>query len=164
MQPAAPARQHLKFLSERGVSPRQVASLSGLSGHTLRLIANGTTQRLRPATVSKPMAVKYRPAQGVKIDATGTRRRLQGLMFMGWTHTLIADRLGVAPSNLWALFASQPQVTAGTAAAVKALYQEWGMIPGPSKRAATIARRKGYVSPLAWDDPDTDRQPRGVAA
>ena len=43
-----------------------------------------------------------------------------------------------------------------TAEKVARLYDELSMVAGPSTRATTEAKRKGWAPPLAWDEEDLD--------
>jgi hypothetical protein len=53
-----------------------------------------------------------------------------------------------------------PAVVAG----VRAAYADLGARPGPSRNAVAKAVRRGWASPAAWDDIDTDAEPMGVAS
>lgn len=46
-------------------------------------------------------------------------------------------------------------VRPGTVDRIAALFRRLAMLPGPSKVARTVARRNGWVPPLAWDDIDS---------
>lgn len=88
------------------------------------------------------------------IDRTGTLRRVQALMAMGWACRDIAARIGYArPDDL--LRPGRP-ILRETAERVARLYEELCMTPGPSVRARAIAARRGYAPPLAWDDDTID--------
>jgi DNA-binding transcriptional regulator YdaS (Cro superfamily) len=94
------------------------------------------------------------------LEATGTRRRLQALVALGWSQNQLAATLGASPSvvSQLVLGATYRHVEYATAANVAALYDELSMTPGPCARARDRAARLGYVPPLAWaegtiDDP-----------
>ena len=98
-------------------------------------------------------------------DAAGTKRRLQALMWNGWSLGLLSTRLGCSRQVLRRKLHFTSHATASTAAQVRALYDElWDQAPPegtqPEKRAATMARRqareRGYVPALAWDDDTID--------
>lgn len=95
------------------------------------------------------------------IDKTGTRRRVQALMRIGWTRAEIATRVGMTPGGLSRLLdPSWPTVTVRNAAKVAAVYDELCMTPGPSTCTAGHAKARGYAPPLAWDDiDDPEEQP-----
>jgi hypothetical protein len=86
-------------------------------------------------------------------DATGTARKLRALHTNGWPWEVLAARLG--SSARWpAMLAAQPTptVTTATFAAVDSLWNELRDQPGPSVRARTWARKRGWDGPDAWAD------------
>lgn len=87
------------------------------------------------------------------IDATGTRRRIQAMQRMGHSQVTIAARLGVTNTAVGQLLRRE-RVYPRTARAVAAVCAELGMTPGTSTAATTLARQKGWVSLLAWDNID----------
>jgi hypothetical protein len=91
------------------------------------------------------------------VDATGTRRRIQALMVLGWSLAALTGRLGLARTN-YSLrrILDQQHVRRTTAERVAALYDElWGC-PGPSDQVREDALAVGYCSALAWDDETID--------
>jgi hypothetical protein len=71
----------------------------------------------------------------VLVDATGTRRRLQALVAIGWHRTELARRLHLGPSQFKALLRRRCRVAAEAAAAVEALYDRiWDQRPRGSPR------------------------------
>ena len=106
-------------------------------------------------------------AATARVDATGTRRRLQALVFAGWPLPIMQQRLGLV--RLDRVLAAGT-VTAATARAVRAFYDTyWDHPPAVStpqdRRAVTLARaraaRDGFLPALTWDD-DTIDDPRTV--
>ena len=89
------------------------------------------------------------------VPNTGTVRRLQALMFLGWRRGDIAERAGVSVGAVKEWMRGE-RITARTAARVAAIYDDMWSTPGPSKITAGKARHLGYVSPLAWDDDTID--------
>jgi hypothetical protein len=102
----------------------------------------------------------------VLADATGTRRRLQALVAIGWHRAELARRLHLGPSQFKALLRRR-RVAAGTAAAVEALYDRiWDQWPGGAcaERARRYAAALGWPVPMAWDEEDLDDPAAGPAA
>lgn len=178
---AAPVRDHIRYLMENGVSYKQVSKLSGVSLSAVGAILYGRGERghdpyprVHRGTAEKILAVK--PSLGVMaegrcIDATGTRRRLQALVAIGWSQSRLGAAIGITPGNFHRTMRSH-QVTVATAKAVRELYErEWNNPQTGddwhSKTAATRARKhakaQGWVPPLAWDD-DTIDDPATVPA
>jgi len=107
--------------------------------------------------------------QGVdrfRVDPTGTRRRIRALIRMGWRYSDMDQWLGYRSANTHNLNRSDTQlVHIDTAEAVKRMYDALSMHVGPSARNRAIATRKGWPSPLAWDDDAIDdpaAQPVGM--
>jgi AraC-like DNA-binding protein len=173
---AAPVRDHIAALRAAGIGVERIAQLAGLStSHIRKLAQHGhgdspTTQRVRPSTAALVLTVgidNVSRAPHSRVDATGTRRRLQALIAIGWTPELLAAELGRRPSSLLRSMAS-PSVTARTAADVANLYQELenttpSQATSETRAAADAARAHAasqcWLPPLAWDDIDTDTTP-----
>lgn len=166
---ADPVRQHVQRLRDSGLGTARVAELAGVGHETVRALLAGRpsvglppTKKMRPATAAKILAVRYGqlPQEGW-VPGVGTRRRLRALSAMGWPLTLLEDRLGVARTCVQRMTAaSGARVSAARARAVAELYDElWKLDPlaaGVSGQVVTRLRRaavrKGWLSPLAWDD------------
>lgn len=94
-----------------------------------------------------------------RIDSTGTARRLQALVAIGYAQSYLWDRItGDAKRQNMAYVIRQqrPTVNAETARKVAELYDELSMTPGPSERARRKAAYYGWAPPLAWDEDDID--------
>lgn len=82
-------------------------------------------------------------------------RRLRALAAMGYPQPWLANKIHVNLRQVGRILTGDgATVYAFTFAATDATYREWAMIPGPSAMTRTIARRKGWVSALAWNDID----------
>lgn len=85
-------------------------------------------------------------------------------MAWGYSSFMIADELGVTQSVVsnWLM---RESVTSETASRVANLFDRLSTTPGPSKSAATRAKRKGWPLPMEWDDDEIDdpsAQPGGA--
>ncbi|RFU20592.1 helix-turn-helix domain-containing protein [Geodermatophilus marinus] len=174
---AAPVREHLRALRAAGIGVEQIAMLAGLSTSHVRELANPGRdgnpgiRRVRPETAHQVLRVRVDEANRAPrshVGATGTRRRLQALIAIGWPHDELAARLGRNSAGLRRSMLSDA-VTARTAQDVTALYEQlWNLRPPHStddQRAAADAARafaaeRGWLPPLAWDDIDTDPEPQ----
>jgi hypothetical protein len=166
---AAPVREHVLALRKAGIGWRQAECLAGVPGSTVaRLLFQGTkmiTRRSAEAILAvRPVSHWQVAAEGVIVDATGTRRRLQALIACGWSQPQLGARLGMQGTNLGRLMAG-PGVRAGTARAVAVLYDELWNTPPPERthverqaaaRARNRADRNGWPRPGAWDDDKID--------
>jgi transcriptional regulator with XRE-family HTH domain len=169
---ASPAREHLQALAAAGVGWKRAAELAGVAtGAVSKLLYGGPGERppsrgIRAETEQKLLAVSPAPeslSAGARTDAAGTRRRVQALVAAGYSQAILAERLGVQRSNF--RLATCDQVTAGTARAVRELYDElWDAPPDESNhrakisasRARNYARDRDWALPLAWDDDAID--------
>jgi hypothetical protein len=173
---AGPARAHLLALREAGFGIRRVAALAGVAAPTLTKITNGSKRRVRPETETKILAVQAGTdtiADGVHVDGTGTRRRLQALAALGWPITALAERVDVSKVSLHSCLAGHG-TTARTARIVRDLYDSmWDQSPPESNRVERSiaqrsrigAARKGWAPPMAWDDDtidDPNAKPEGA--
>lgn len=101
------------------------------------------------------------------IDGRGTRRRIQGLLALGWSARVIGEHLGCDQTvvSRWAI---SDRVTRATAAKITDVYDRLGNTTPPTEttgqrmsraRTAARARREGYALPIEWDDIDADDAP-----
>lgn len=170
-QPIEPIRQHLQALVDTGMIPERIAISAGVGGATVRRLLNSETARfVTGATARKLLAVtpdsSTLAAQG-RVNGRGTRRRLQALAAIGWNHHEIARRLGYPRWKVnKALEGAYVDIRVHDD--IAALYDElWDQQPPTHTRAQrvgrsyalTVARRHGWLPPLAWDDLDTDPAP-----
>jgi hypothetical protein len=100
---------------------------------------------------------------GHLIDATGTKRRIQSLVALGWTMQEIGQHAGGYSKNWAHVILSQQTVVTDTARKVDAVFERLSMtVPiGPYRNRTRLrAARNGWVPPLAWDDiDDPNEQP-----
>lgn len=96
------------------------------------------------------------------VDATGSRRRLQALMRLGWPGYMLAEKAGIrrGQSGIDTLIRHSRNVTIERAARIEAVFEELCMTPGPSPITRKRAERNGWHGPLDWDDIDA---PDGLA-
>lgn len=148
------ARQHLGVLRDAGWTWWGLHEATGLAASTLREVGIGETRRVDRGTERTILALPVTAARSHRgTDATGTRRRVAALGWMGWPRHEVARRVGVAPWTLTTQ-AWRGRVSHNLAARVAAVFDELWDRPGPSAVAAGKARSAGAAPPLAWDDID----------
>lgn len=171
---SAPVRAHARMLMAEGVSARQIAKLAGISSSTINALIYGRTERghapyprMKRENAAKVMAIKPKLTNVAArhcLDATGTKRRLQALVAIGWSQARLARRLGLLPSNFGTLLRSG-KCTAKRALEVMDLYDELWNQPqfgtdwhskSAAARARNYAAALGWAPPLAWDDDSID--------
>lgn len=175
---AEPVREHVRWLMSQGMGWQRVARIAGISSGAMTKLLYGhplpdgtrraPSKRLRHEAAAKLLAVHPDlDLLGAKalIDGTGTRRRLQALVAAGWSQSKIAARMGMTGANLNRVFNRSDLVHASTARAVRDLYDELWDTPPPERehrdkiaasRARSLARRRGWMPALAWDDDSID--------
>lgn len=104
--------------------------------------------------------------QPVYVDPTGTQRRLRALAVLGWRREDIAAALGTSRMSIQHItIGIRPRVHRETAAAVRRLYWDLSLRPGPSEKTRQRALAQGWVGPMAWggniDDPKAQRRRGG---
>jgi hypothetical protein len=98
----------------------------------------------------------------LNVPAIGTQRRLQALQAMGWNYRDLGRRYGKDGSVLSNIANSKEkaEVYRETAEKISAMYDELSMIPPDddwlTRRTAKMARERGYVLPLCWEDETID--------
>jgi hypothetical protein len=178
---AGPVREHIAALRAAGIGVERIAQLAGLSvSHICELAQHGSgdspgARRVRPSTATRVLCIgvdNLNRAPHSRVDATGTRRRLQALIAIGWPTEVLAAQLGRHRNSLCRSMAGQ-SVTAHTAHEVATLYERLWNSPPPrmtgeqcaaSDAARAHAAAQGWLPPLAWDDIDTDPTPPPLTA
>ena len=113
--------------------------------------------RCRQCTDAKNCSVKrIRAGLRHRLDPAGTRRRLQALSALGWDDATIGADMGITSHQVSALRRTTATVRQDTAARVRAVYDARSMVLPPdtwqAARNRTVAARRGWAPPLAWDD------------
>lgn len=168
---APPVREHVQTLMANGIGIKRIAALTGVSTGTLSKLLYGVPSkgvppriRCRPDVAEKLLAVRPRMetvANGALVDGTGTHRRLQALVAIGYSMSNLGDQLGIQRGNMNDVTGGRTQVTAATARKVTTLYERlWNKPNEPTdmhakaaaQRARNHAAAHGWVQPMAWDD------------
>jgi hypothetical protein len=96
------------------------------------------------------------------VPATGTVRRIQALSRMGWTWAEISAASGLTVYTLRRI-GQFDRVAVETDERARLAFRQLAMrTPPPSPRRNSVvlrAIRRGWASPLAWDDIDNDPEP-----
>lgn len=154
---AQPVITHYQALRAAGLSCDHIAKLAGVNRDTLAKAGTWSDNAgVRLETAERVLAVPI-PSKmvdgGALVDATGTRRRLQALMVIGWPLRLLGVEMQRDGDVLGEAIRTR-RVKAKTAADVAAVYERLCMTPGPSDQGRRRALAKGWVPPLSWDDID----------
>lgn len=173
---AAPAREHIKSLMAQGMGHRRVAEVSGVPHGVVSKLLYGTyrkeggrlrgpSERIKPQSAERILAVTLDIAGGQVVDATGTHRRMQALVAMGYSLSAIGREIGLKWATNAHAVLDRPGVTKAKAEAVKRVYDAWSMKLPPAEtraqrttatKARALAASKGWLPPLMWDDDTID--------
>lgn len=168
---AEPVRQHVRMLMSYGIGLQRVRALAGIPNGTMSKLLYGDgrrglqpSKRVRTETAEKILAVRASldaVAPSALIDGTGTRRRLQALVAVGWPQIELARLTGLDKLTInEQVHALVTTAYAATARTVRDLYDQlWNVDPasrGVARRwidqARALAAANGWVPPAAWDD------------
>lgn len=165
--PAAPIAAHVARLRAAGLGWQRLHDLTGLSFTALRRVDRRAY--VLPETARKILAVPVPQipalavAGGARVDATGTRRRMQALIAAGWTNLDLAAEMGYHRSQFARyILDDQPggTVTAATARRAAEVFARLQLATPPdsvaSRRSRLRAARRGWPPPLAWDEDTID--------
>jgi len=161
---AGPSRAHVMGLQMEGLGRREIARRSGVSqtivARLLGLDKSKPAKRVTPATQEALLRVQADTlAPHSLVPILGSQRRLQALVAIGWTQSLLAERLGWSVANLSGITNGRRLfVTQKTASDIRALYEELSGTRGPSIRAVNHAIARGWPAPAAWEDIDDLRE------
>ncbi|MGA4964459.1 hypothetical protein [Streptomyces pseudogriseolus] len=163
---ATQARHHIERLMAAGWTQRQIAAASRVEAASVHQIytTQKRTAKWRAAAILA-IPVGPPPTDPRRVDATGSRRRLQALRVIGHRRRDLAAALRMTEDRVKHITGgATARVHADEATAIARLYRRLSTIPGPCKQTAGIARNKGWHGPLAWDDiDDPDCQPEEAA-
>ena len=170
------AREHIQALRREGVGVDQIAKLVHTTSTHVREIEQSTRRshhrpaisQIRVDLAARILALtKDSRSPYSQIEATGTRRRLQALVAVGWPLPELASRLGRQTGRLLQLL-SGVTVKVHTAEQVSNLYDRiWDTAPSRDteaqrrafEQARVFAAEQDWLPPLAWDDIDSDPDP-----
>jgi hypothetical protein len=157
---------------ETGVSEKAInVLLYGSNGRYSTTIQAGTAKKLLNFTP----AFDRKNRQGTRIetvDATGSQRRLQALVTLGFSLNWLASYAGYGRSYFKAVLATD-KIALTTANVVTDLYERlWNKQPLPETRAQKqsvthakrVAKENGWLPPMAWDDDQIDNPKYRAAA
>lgn len=168
---AEPVREHLKKLMNKGWGVRAISRETGMTTATLSAIVYGkngilskTVTQITAATLlafNPPFAREKRQGTSTaNVDSLGSQRRLQALVALGFSLNWLAEYAGYGRSYFKAVL-TQDRIGIDRARAVNEVYErlwnknpltETGMQKQIVTKAKNMARRNGWVPPMAWDD------------
>jgi transcriptional regulator len=157
MTDATQVRDHIKRLTAAGWTQQQISAACGIPSANIHKLHVAAQQKIASWRAAAILAVPVTPAPANprRVDATGSRRRLQALRVLGHRRYDLAAELDTTPDRVKHITIGAARwVTPQEAAAIARLYRRLSTVPGPCKQTAGLARNKGWHGPLAWDDID----------
>jgi hypothetical protein len=162
---ATPVREHLIKLHNAGLSYQVIAE--SLGRHTPSITSfiydQGPKRRRRkrvtPELAAAILALKPGDVPPGMIDATGTVRRIEALVAIGWPMRTLSTHVGVASPTINRI-RGQKWVFRPTADGVARTYdalrdqkpEDHGVLPGSALKARNLAARNDWRDPLWWED------------
>lgn len=148
---------HIGCLMDAGMTPVSIALAAGIPAPTLANLLGGRTRDVNRATAAKLLAVRIptSPDRGW-VPSIGTARRLQALSAIGWDSRALAAEVSLCQGRIETLRRGDPTTVHATVAArIAEVYSRLSMTPRlgwKADRSRTVAGRRGWQPPLAWDD------------
>src|SRR6478609_2692054 len=151
---------HLRRLVAEGYGVDLLATVLGVSDNTINgLINGGRTDRERAArirTLTRQEILTAAPER-CHVPTIGAQRRIHALMRIAWSKSAIANNnRSMLRIIQGACTGESRYMLAGTHRFIADRYDTLSMKEGPSPIVRRISERRGYPSPLAWDDDDLD--------
>lgn len=160
---AAPVRHHIRALLAAGLTQDRIAALAGLPHQSVADFTGGIRGRgirhhTAPEKAARILAIDPRIASNVRVDATGTHRRIQALVAIGWPLTYISVRSGLHSTRVDQILRSDTirietrQRIADGYDAIRGLKPERNGVPEhKAKLARQRAKAKHWPPPKYWD-------------
>lgn len=150
---AAPVVERMAWWADHGVTISAIQAASRVGTGTIRELIAGERDLCLRSTRRAVLAVDWHHLHDRTLcGAALTRTRVQSMLAAGHTLEWICSQIENLPiSGRWRY---QERTMVGTARAVLAVYDR-APLEGPSKSTAVRSRNRGYLHPLAWEDPGT---------
>lgn len=158
----------LDRMLDAGRTLSDIAATAGIDKAALSMTISrrrqGHVARISQGRALRLIAAETKPAAGGRVDATGTRRRIQALSRSGHPLTALAAATGIKDATLRAIRDHVVTTTdAAYAKAVAAAYPDFENTPGSSVQTQRHAIQRGWAPPAAWDNvDDPGERPKGV--
>lgn len=126
---------------------------------TPAVMAVDPPERVVPRPLPAPTSVEGRTT------ARGASRRLQGLVWLGYTPVDLALATQISVDNIWWLLFAPPKTVKDVTHRIIATHYNRLKIQSPEHPDLEVARNKvlavdhGWAGPFDWDDIDTDAKP-----
>ncbi|MFJ5532392.1 hypothetical protein [Streptomyces sp. NPDC093261] len=177
--PSGPAVERRDLLRSRGMSDTAIAAACELHQTTVSGIHKrpSLAASTEAAIFSVPVPHEFNPGDAVRVDKTGTTRRLRAMVAAGYSQAFIAERVETDPDVIVRLTREGPHkdkpnryVTGAMFKAVRAVYDElafkdpaaFGIAQHEITRSINRSTHLDWAPPHCWDD-DTIDDPEAIA-
>ena len=153
---ATQIRVHAERLVASNWTHRQIAGAANVARSVIGDLLTGRPE-VRSSTALAVLSIPIGPPPvlAIGVNAAGSMRRIQALVFIGHNCQTIAAHATSSDDKIARIAAGQfTTVSADTAADIADAYRALIATPGTSTRARQHARNKKWHGPLAWDDID----------
>lgn len=159
---AQTAARHCRKLAAQGWSERQIAQAADCDDRLIHNLLHGISQKVNPGITNKILSARPQDtgeaALGL-VDATGTIRRAQALVALGYQMKDIGAAINMTAKQISrTLQGHHPYVHGRTAQGMAEIYETWSKQPGPCGKTRRTAAQRGWHGPEAWDDDIDDPQ------
>lgn len=134
---------------------------------TNKSMRRDTFNAIKGITYAAPPRPDTHRRSGAHRDATGTRRRLQALQYMGYSQPFLGDYMGMQQRTVGRIMSKVAYVFVITENEVAEAYgkliqttpEDMGIDKHTVTRVKLRAQRSGFAPPMCWDD-DTINNPQ----
>lgn len=152
---ATPVRDHVQSLFDSGMTINMVARGAGLSNWTLYNLMTLRSETTLLPVANALVSVSQRPSHHQAVVLSyGLRRRVEALAAMGWDVKAVAAECGLPVSSSLHRARDHVRTKWSMHEAVAAGYERISHVRRDDNRTLMRAARRGYLSPLMWDDID----------
>jgi len=153
MTDCAPVKAHIVKLRELGWTYDQIAENCPCNGETVRMMLTQDYKKVHPpighAILSLPLVARDSTRQ--TDDLTVMWRQLDAMAFMGWPQHVVCKMAGITPTRIKDA-RDRGTTSFSTIYAIDEVFRKVAYRQGPSERTRTLARGRGCVSVMAWND------------
>lgn len=167
------ARDRVVALRDLGWTITGIADAGGVAVSAVQELVATRYKRTHRDTADAILTIPLEPpakAMWNRVPSLGARRRVEALMFMGWSAALIEQHTGMGDRYLMNAV-TKPLIEDTTHQRIVEVFDRlWNQSPpltdkfsrGSYTRTRKLARERGWVGPLHWSDIDTDPNPPTV--
>ncbi len=150
---AEPVRQHVRVLVASGWAKRTLARRVGMSDSYIGQLLEGSGSHPPPAMMHADVAAALLAIESPmeELSLIGTRRRLEGLMWMRHNGLLMSAQTNLTPGTIAGILSGRiKKISPFTYVSIRRYYEKMWRVDGESQPAHLTARARGYAPPIAW--------------